>query len=50
MLLYGDSNETAIERYRNIKFLTSVIITGLETLIEKAIGLRELAGLKRDIE
>lgn len=48
MFLYADSNEVALERYANFKFLTNTIITGLETLMEKAIGSTEMIRLRDD--
>ena len=48
MFLYADSNETALERYANFKFLTNTITTGLETLMEKAIGSTAMIRLRDD--
>ena len=46
MYIYADGDEAAKERYRNLKYLTELVIIGFETLMEKAIGLETMTTLK----
>lgn len=47
MYLFSSQNpQAAVKHYNNLKFLTEAIIAGLETLIERKIGPKEMARLQ----
>ena len=49
-LFPSDSTDSDVNHYNNLLFLTEIIITGLETLIEKKIGQTEMNRLKQRFE
>jgi hypothetical protein len=46
MYIYADGGEAAKERYRNLRYLTELVIIGFETLMEKAVGLDRMKTLR----
>lgn len=49
-LFAADGGEEAANHYKNLRYLTEVVVAGLETLIERGIGDREMAVLKSRFE
>lgn len=49
-LFAADNGEGASNHYKNLRYLTEVIVVGLETLVERRIGEREMTVLKSRFE